>query len=214
MPELRDLTGQRFSRLLVLRRGDNVGRNTMWVCRCDCGLEKPIARKHLLGGRTRSCNCLNTEAKRARITHGGARLDGRQQSDEYLTWKRIRLRCLNPKATRFCDWGGRGIKICPEWINDYAAFLRDMGRRPSNRHSIDRYPDPNGNYEPGNCRWATPAQQARNSRQAKLTEASAEAIRQAVSAGVPRKQLRQQYGISSSALHSVVTGRTWRTDHV
>jgi hypothetical protein len=73
-------------------------------------------------------------------------------------------RCHNPNATRYKDWGGRGITVCEEWRNNYEAFLAHIGRKPSPRHSIDRFPNNSGNYEPGNVRWATPREQNLNQR--------------------------------------------------
>jgi hypothetical protein len=73
-------------------------------------------------------------------------------------------RCTNPRNKRYADYGGRGIQVCDRWRTSFAAFLEDMGRRPSPEHSIDRYPNNDGNYEPGNCRWATAKQQRANRR--------------------------------------------------
>ena len=84
----------------------------------------------------------------------------RRQYPEYGTWMRMRNRCTNKKSDNYAYYGGKGIKVCERW-NDFFAFLEDMGPRPTSSHSIDRI-DSNGNYEPGNCRWATIEEQNRN----------------------------------------------------
>lgn len=82
----------------------------------------------------------------------------------YLIWKSIVSRCENPNRRAFPRYGGRGIKVCERWRTDAAAFAADMGPRPSPQHTVDRWPDKDGDYEPGNCRWATPTEQARHTR--------------------------------------------------
>jgi len=85
-----------------------------------------------------------------------------ERSPEYTAWKNAKARCSNPKSARWNHYGGRGIRMCDEWLNSFEEFLSHVGERPSKKHSIDRYPDNDGNYEPGNVRWATPEEQARN----------------------------------------------------
>jgi hypothetical protein len=87
----------------------------------------------------------------------------RPWTPEYRAWCDLRARCNNPNFKQWADYGGRGIKVCDRWAS-YAAFLADMGRRPSPKHSIDRWPNPDGDYEPGNCRWATRKEQRHNRR--------------------------------------------------
>lgn len=95
------------------------------------------------------------------MKHGASRRSGK--TAEYQIWLAMRQRCSNPRKRQFADYGGRGVVVCPKW-DDFAAFLEDMGPRPTPRHSIDRWPDKDGNYEPGNCRWATATEQASNTR--------------------------------------------------
>jgi hypothetical protein len=150
--------GQRFGRLTVLRQYSVHGdRRTLYACRCACGQEKIIHAYALVKGFTQSCGCLSKELKANRL-----RTHGKTNTTEYEIWCGIKKRCLNPNYREFHLYGGRGIQICPHWKDSFTAFLGDMGPRPSLRHSIDRV-DNNGNYEPGNCRWATPQEQSDNS---------------------------------------------------
>lgn len=106
-----------------------------------------------------------------RIVHGHARrAGGKQVSPTYRTWHAMINRCTNPSATQFSFYGGRGIGVCERW-RTFANFLADVGEKPTIKHSLDRYPDKNGNYEPGNIRWATPAEQANNTRRTRFISA-------------------------------------------
>lgn len=154
-----DLTGQRFSKLVALRRAASVCRSARWVCQCDCGNEHIVRTGNLMSGAVKSCGCLNNvENKRKRCT-----THGKSDTTEFTIWAQMRGRCNNPSNRAFKNYGGRGIKVCDRWDNSFSAFLEDMGTRPSLAHSLDRT-DNNGNYEPGNCRWATWEQQQNNRR--------------------------------------------------
>lgn len=164
MPKRIDLSQCRFGRLVALKvvSLDERGRAT-WLCKCDCGTKIECPSGQLRKGNTKSCGCLRVDVTRNRsTTHGYAAHDGRRKP-EYTAWANIIARCTNPKHGKYAYYGGRGIKIAEQWLNSFEVFLADIGKRPSAKHSIDRI-NVNGNYEPGNVRWATKQQQMRNRR--------------------------------------------------
>jgi len=163
---LQDLAGKRFGRLVVSAFAGRSGKHSLWRCRCDCGVEKAIDATNLTSGAIRSCGCLRREALSKRSqTHGLC------ETPEYGAWCNLIQRCYNQKHSRYADYGGRGIRVCQRWLDSFEAFYADMGHRPTEGHSIDRYPDNDGNYEPGNCRWATASQQNSNQRRRQSTGA-------------------------------------------
>lgn len=148
----------RFGRLEVLHPIDKSlwrGRNAEWACECECGEIVFVHSGDLVSGNNRSCGCLRR----------GRRVENlRRASRTYSSWRGMKDRCLNPNSVSYPLYGGRGITICDEWIT-FDGFLADMGERPEGM-SLDRI-DPDGNYEPANCRWATPQQQVDNRRMAR-----------------------------------------------
>ena len=162
-----DLTGQRFDRWLVIDRAyHSKGHGSMWNCRCDCGNSSIVSLSNLRSGASKSCGCILRERGDAGRAAREAKGYTGRRSPTAQTWDRMKSRCLLPTNPRYDDYGGRGIKVCDRWLGDdgLANLIADMGERPGPAYSLDRFPDTNGDYEPGNCRWATPKQQASNKR--------------------------------------------------
>ena len=129
-----------------------------YLCLCVCGRFKEIIGANLRTGGTKSCGCKGAEIRRAvSMTHG------MRQKREYRAWMGLKARCLCPTNKDYRHYGGRGITVCDRWKESFEAFYSDMGDKPTLRHSIDRI-DVNGNYEPENCKWSTPKEQAMNKR--------------------------------------------------
>jgi hypothetical protein len=153
-----NIAGQRFGRLVA---GESVKRGSYWyvAVTCDCGTSKHVIHHHLVSGKTTSCGCLARETTSQRSkTHGESRL-----TPEHALWIRMKQRCGNPNHSHYSYYGARGITVCQEWLDSYEAFLAHVGRRPSEKHSLERIEN-NGNYEPGNVKWATKTEQMNNRR--------------------------------------------------
>lgn len=191
MPRIRDLAGMKFGLLTVIRQsGRAAKREVIWRCRCACGGKTDVVGTSLTRGATKSCGCaMPAMVQTARTTHGDTKRG--DTSPEFRVWQGMIARCENQKHRSFKRYGGRGISVCARWRNSYEAFLVDMGRRPTPQHQIDRVDNEKG-YEPGNCRWATASEQARNrssSRQIKVGGRSQTLVAWAEEAGLSRSTI-------------------------
>lgn len=162
---MKDLTGQRFSMLTAVQK---VGRtkqgNALWECKCDCGKTCIVRSNDLKSGNSKSCGCFKRSLSSARMTKHG--MTGTKIHD---LWCNIKQRCSCKNNTQFASWGGRGITVCEEWKNNFEAFYEYVSKLPhfgEKGYSLDRINN-DGNYAPGNVRWATAKEQANNRRNSK-----------------------------------------------
>ena len=165
MARLKDLTGQTFGRLKVLRRSEHKSTDgrVQWDCLCSCGNHVTVRGKHLLNGQIVSCGCYRKEIVYPRLIKHNLCCSGDATLRLYHILQSMKQRCYNPNSQEFHLYGGKGIIVCEEWINDLAVFVNwalTHGYKPG--LTIDRI-DSNGDYCPENCQWLTRADNARKS---------------------------------------------------
>lgn len=189
------MRGLRFGDLIVLENKGSGDRGYVrWLCRCVCGTEVIVDGDRLRSGRQILCNQPGRHPKEYRLrSRGAATKEFRQKYKfEYGTWAGMRARCLSKTAARYADYGGRGIKMHGSWQESFPQFILDVGPRPSRAHSLDRI-DVNGNYEPGNVRWAPRSEEASNQRKTIFIEYGGKQVRLA--------ELAKKHDLSSSMLN-------------
>lgn len=183
--------GDVFGRLTVVKEiekhkspGGHLERR--FQCICICGKSTIVHLSNLRAKHVTSCGCWRTEKLNKQ--------QGLCKSTEYRIWQAMILRCTNPRDQNWKHYGGRGIQVCDRWRNSFSAFLSDMGRRPTLKHTLDRYPDMNGSYEPSNARWATRKEQAQNTRRNRFIDYNGKSI--------PLSEAARSAGINPGTLYS------------
>lgn len=159
-----DLIGSRFGRWLVVGYGPKVRGALTVMCRCECSVERAVPPSRLSAGESRGCRKCGLVGRKPQPVPGLSAAERRRMR---TTWNNIISRCRRPLNPHYKNYGGRGIGICDEWAGSFPSFCAYMGPRPTTKHTVERINN-DGNYEPGNVRWATRREQARNTRMARL----------------------------------------------
>lgn len=171
MPQLKDITGQRFGKLFIVERVYIPGKRGTWYkAKCDCGNDHQVCYDSVVHGESRSCGCLQKQSVISKnFVHGHCGTGRNKWSPEYRCYTLVKQRCYNPNNPGFKDYGGRGIGMSAEWKASFIQFFEDMGKKPSPKHSLQRV-DNDGPYSKENCIWDTPIKQANNKRSTRFVE--------------------------------------------
>lgn len=163
-----DLTGRKYGRWTVIRKAESTDGRSWFFCQCECGTERNVRGQRLINGGSQSCGCGQKEAvKKCKQRHGES------FTKLHSVWCAIKTRCYNSENPNYKRYGARGIRVCKEWMESYEEFAKFVGQPPTAQHSLERI-DNNGNYEPGNVRWATKKEQARNRRTNRIVDINGE----------------------------------------
>lgn len=188
MPSKNELVGKKFGKLAVIKLvGSNQHNKQVWLCKCECGTQKVVVGSSLKSGNTKSCGCLQRDSVISRnFLHGSA------NTRLYKTWLGMKRRCYNQNDKDFHNYGGRGILICEDWINDFANFQKwSLNNGYSDDLTIDRI-DNNQGYNPENCKWSTRKEQMRNVRYNKIIEIDGIKL--------PMAEMAEKYNVSYDAI--------------
>ena len=198
-PPEKTFIGDRYNELVVIGPAEIRGRTRFYPCRCDCGCKVVIKGAALRSGATKSCGCRRVRVARER--RQAAKTHGLSNHPLYSVWKQMMGRCHDPLNPAYEHYGGRGISVCDEW-HDVTTFVSDIGPRPKGL-TIERINN-DGNYEPGNCRWATQREQLRNRRISAVKRTMSDGvlprIRERLAGGETLTVVAESYGISRQAL--------------
>lgn len=189
-----DVAGVRSGKLVAVKIVGKRGTANLWLCKCDCGNETMAIATQIRRGEKTSCGCKKRERRKPRPDlverNKNNAVHGMTNTRTYYSWRAMKYRCEWSTSKDYPNYGGRGIKICKQWSESFSRFLEDMGERPTGT-TIDRI-DPNGDYEPRNCRWATPKKQANNQRRSVIIEINGESR--------PASEWARIYGLESKTV--------------
>lgn len=188
-----DLTDHKYGKLKVISfSGKNGSGISTWLCICECGNKITTLSSNLKNGNVRSCGCLRAENGRKTVV-GISKKHGKSRTSIYRSWQNMKKRCYDIKNKDYYNYGANGVIVCNRWLKSFENFYEDMGDKPSPIHSIDRFPNKFGNYDPNNCRWATDKQQQNNKTNNKIVDYRGELM--------TVKQLSEKTGVKNKLLY-------------